>query len=60
MDRYSLPIGRLTQCEENPAGGFMTTITFLGERQVIIDPDTARCFRRADGGMPILRPIAAR
>ena len=39
IDRGSRPIGRLTQCGANLHDGLMTTITFLGEGQDIIDPD---------------------
>jgi hypothetical protein len=40
-DRYSRPISRLWQCGAVLRCGLMTTITFLGERQDIIDPDAA-------------------
>jgi hypothetical protein len=39
--RSKLAIGRLWQRRANLPGGLMTTITFLGERQDIINPDAA-------------------
>ena len=40
-DRYPGPIGRLSQCAANGARSLLTTITFLGERQDIFDPEAA-------------------
>ena len=40
-DRYSRPIGRLSQRGANRAVALLTTITFLGERQDIFDPEAA-------------------
>jgi len=37
MDRGSRPFGRLPQGEADGACSLLTTITLLGERQVIID-----------------------
>jgi len=38
-DRYSRPIGRLSQCAANGARSSLATITFLGEQQDITDSD---------------------
>jgi hypothetical protein len=38
---YPGPIGRHSKCAANGARSLLTTITFLGERQAIFDPDAA-------------------
>jgi hypothetical protein len=38
-DQYSRPIGGLQQCAASGACSLLTTITFLGERQDIFDPE---------------------
>ena len=40
-DRYSGPIGRLSQCAAKGARSHLVRITFLGEQQDIFDPVAA-------------------
>ena len=40
-DRYSRPIGRLSQCAANGVRFPLVTITFLGEQEDITDPEAA-------------------
>ena len=59
MDRYSRPICKLSQCATNGAS-LLTTITFLGERQVVIDPQAAilvvgQTAQTVNGNRPIWR-----